>query len=666
MSSQLISIDIQGFCHVQQNNTQQSSTVQHSVPDEAAALRLHELHTDSRLLVRRRVSRRVRCEELLAKSGKQSKTKRSALWQCSRCTCLNAEEQLQCGVCEAVNEGLQRRLKLQKLESAELEGLLAWRHERAQLIREDALKDVMSDFLSDSDDDVADNATDEMQTIEEHSTAQANTATTAAAPQQSAETSENVLRSQKNFTTPLPADLLRQCFAPLQCSALLVRLRVVCKAWHAVADDARLWQPVHASLCDKGLIRSAVTTGPLKTYNLVYSNGTAASGSATAASTTADSSYAVSTPSYDVHSTSTDATPGSSTAAAVAAVPAAAAAPQYHSICPACLLTQRASHTGSTCEMCNAALTPVLRHSSTTTATTAGSTGIASPSLQHQQQQQQQQQQQRFAYTRVQLHTPQSRNSGPVTATPITAGSVQAQLSSACRSTAGDSSANSRRHSNAYTPTADSLTVAANDATTGDTDANIDWYRVVKEAVVAQRVANKWDTLRTGWQWLRTNLRASLRATAAAAAATASTSSSSSVCFAVHDGDASLNRVVNKLTARGWVLLYESLKSEFSLGAEGLAREATAVFVAQQQLQQQQQQHSSADSNSTASTDVTVLEPRAKRSRTDSSIANSSSSSSSSNAVSTWESLSDVQVVKAVLWAWSAFRDWCEHIDERQ
>jgi hypothetical protein len=68
---------------------------------------------------------------------------------------------------------------------------------------------------------------------------------------------------------------------------------------------------------------------------------------------------------------------------------------------------------------------------------------------------------------------------------------------------------------------------------------------VVKEAVVAQRVANKWDTLRTGWQWLRTNLRASLRATAAAAAATAiatgstgSISSSSAVCFAVHDGDA--------------------------------------------------------------------------------------------------------------------------------
>jgi hypothetical protein len=59
-----------------------------------------------------------------------------------------------------------------RLESAELEGLLAWRHERAQLIREDALKDVMSDFLSDSDDDVAVDDNDEMQTLEEHFTAQ--------------------------------------------------------------------------------------------------------------------------------------------------------------------------------------------------------------------------------------------------------------------------------------------------------------------------------------------------------------------------------------------------------------------------------------------------------------------------------------------------------------
>jgi hypothetical protein len=50
---------------------------------------------------------------------------------------------------------------LRRLESAELEGLLAWRHERAQLIREDALKDVMSDFLSDSDDDAADNTTEQ-------------------------------------------------------------------------------------------------------------------------------------------------------------------------------------------------------------------------------------------------------------------------------------------------------------------------------------------------------------------------------------------------------------------------------------------------------------------------------------------------------------------------
>jgi hypothetical protein len=301
--------------------------------------------------------------------------------------------------------------------------------------------------------------------------------------------------------------------------------------------------------------------------------------------------------------------------------------------------------------MCNAALTPVLRHS--TTATTAGTAGMASPLLQ-----QQQQQQQRFAYTRVQLHTPQSRSSGSVTATPITASSVQSQFSSACRSTAGYSS--NSRHSNAHTPTADSNAVASlTEATASDANGNFDWYRVVKEAVVAQRVANKWDTLRTGWQWLRTNLRASLRATAAAAA----TSSSSAVCFAVHEGDASLNRVVNKLTARGWVLLYESLKSEFSLGAEGLAREAPGVFTAQQQ----QQQHDSADSNITAGTDVIVLEPSAKRSRTETSIGNScSSSSGSSNAVSTWESLGDVQAVKAVLWAWSAFRDWCEHIDERQ
>jgi hypothetical protein len=59
MSSQLISIDIQGFCHVQQSSTQQNSTAQYSVPDEAAALRFHELNTDSRLLVRFRVSRRV-------------------------------------------------------------------------------------------------------------------------------------------------------------------------------------------------------------------------------------------------------------------------------------------------------------------------------------------------------------------------------------------------------------------------------------------------------------------------------------------------------------------------------------------------------------------------------------------------------------------------------
>jgi hypothetical protein len=57
-----------------------------------------------------------------------------------------------------------------RLESAELEGLLAWRHERAQLIREDALKDVMSDFLSDTDDDVADNIADEIQSLEQDST----------------------------------------------------------------------------------------------------------------------------------------------------------------------------------------------------------------------------------------------------------------------------------------------------------------------------------------------------------------------------------------------------------------------------------------------------------------------------------------------------------------
>jgi hypothetical protein len=49
-----------------------------------------------------------------------------------------------------------------------------------------------------------------------------------------------------------------------------------------------------------------VSTDPLKTYNLVYSNGTAVSGSATAttiaAASAADSSYTVSTPSYDVAS----------------------------------------------------------------------------------------------------------------------------------------------------------------------------------------------------------------------------------------------------------------------------------------------------------------------------------------------------------------------------
>jgi hypothetical protein len=54
-----------------------------------------------------------------------------------------------------------------RLESAELEGLLAWRHERAELIREDALKDVMSDFLSDSDDDAAD--IDDSQSLEQQS-----------------------------------------------------------------------------------------------------------------------------------------------------------------------------------------------------------------------------------------------------------------------------------------------------------------------------------------------------------------------------------------------------------------------------------------------------------------------------------------------------------------
>lgn len=93
------------------------------------------------------------------------------------------------------------------------------------------------------------------------------------------------------------------------------------------------------------------------------------------------------------------------------------------------------------------------------------------------------------------------------------------------------------------------------------------WYIVVKITYQDKKLGEYWETLRTGWHWLVQATRTALR--------TRLTSNRKQI----HDRDdiclpvlESFQKVVNKLTRRDWLLLYECMKTEFSLEAEAMAR----------------------------------------------------------------------------------------------